>query len=237
MGCRFRRCRSGVPFAKAVVAVSSNLSRTFCVARPWKSEFWVHPLQKKIARDVARLGDARLVSSESMRQTLERLAPGLDVIVHPVPSAFGEPRIEPAKCATVTIIAGSFAGNVIGGTLASFLCANRWRDSGQHCLTQSCRGGRDGKLKGSPTAEDLGRYSLRILSRGFAQNRFANSFDVRLRLAGLLHRRKHDPGSLIKIELVCECVRARSGVRNAAGIVCNFPQWRFASRTLRHRAR
>ena len=63
----------------------------------WKSEFWVHPLQKKIARDVARLGDARLVSSESMRQSLEKLAPGLDVIVHPVPSAFGEPRIEPAQ--------------------------------------------------------------------------------------------------------------------------------------------
>src|SRR2546430_1297183 len=86
-------------------------------------------------------------------------------------------------------------------------------------------------------ARDVARYSLRILSRGFAQNRFANSFDVRLRLAGLLHRRKHDPGSLIKIELVCECVRARSGVRNAAGILCNFPQPRFASRTLHHSAR
>jgi hypothetical protein len=69
----------------------------FASGPPWKSEFWVHPLQKKIARDVARLGDARLVSSESMRQSLEKLAPGLDVIVHPVPSGFGEPRIEPAQ--------------------------------------------------------------------------------------------------------------------------------------------
>ena len=69
----------------------------FASGPPWKSEFWVHPLQKKIARDVARLGDARLVSSESMRQSLEKLAPGLDVIVHPVPSAFGEPGIEPAQ--------------------------------------------------------------------------------------------------------------------------------------------
>jgi hypothetical protein len=54
-------------------------------------------LQKKIARNVARLGDARLVSSESMRQSLENLAPGLNAVVHPVPSAFGEPAIDSAQ--------------------------------------------------------------------------------------------------------------------------------------------
>ncbi len=69
----------------------------FASGPPWKSEFWVQPLQKKIARDVARLGDARLVSSELMRQSLEKLVPGLDVIVHPVPSAFGEPVTDPAQ--------------------------------------------------------------------------------------------------------------------------------------------
>jgi hypothetical protein len=69
----------------------------FASGPPWKSEFWLQPLQKKIARDIARLGDARLVSSESMRQGLEKLAPGLDAIVHPVPSAFGEPVIDPAQ--------------------------------------------------------------------------------------------------------------------------------------------
>jgi hypothetical protein len=69
----------------------------FACGPPWKSEFWVRPLQKKIARDIAQLADARLVSSESMRQVLETLAPGLDVVVHPVPSAFGEPVIDPAQ--------------------------------------------------------------------------------------------------------------------------------------------
>ncbi|PYK42517.1 MAG: hypothetical protein DME46_10280 [Verrucomicrobia bacterium] len=69
----------------------------FASGPPWKSEFWLQPLQKKIARDVARLADARLVSSESMRQSLEKLAPGLDAVVHPVPSAFGEPVIDPAE--------------------------------------------------------------------------------------------------------------------------------------------
>jgi hypothetical protein len=69
----------------------------FASGSPWKSEFWVQPLQKKIARDVAQLADARLVSSESMRQILEKLAPGLDVVVHPVPSAFGEPAVDLAQ--------------------------------------------------------------------------------------------------------------------------------------------
>jgi hypothetical protein len=69
----------------------------FATGPPWKSEFWLQPLQKKIARDIARLADARLVSSESMQQMLEKLVPGLDVVVHPVPSALGEPDIDPAQ--------------------------------------------------------------------------------------------------------------------------------------------
>jgi hypothetical protein len=73
------------------------LHELFASGPPWKSEFWLQPLQKKIARDVARLADARLVSSESMRQMFEELVPGLDVVVHPVPSAFGEPVINPVQ--------------------------------------------------------------------------------------------------------------------------------------------
>ena len=66
----------------------------FATGPLWKSAFWLQPWQKKIARDVARLADARLVSSESMRGMLEKIAPGLDAVVHPVPSAFGEPLID-----------------------------------------------------------------------------------------------------------------------------------------------
>src|SRR5205814_10312383 len=69
----------------------------FATGPQWKSEFWLQPLQKKIARDIARLTDARLVSSESMQQMLEGLVPGLNVTVHPVPSAFGEPVIDFAQ--------------------------------------------------------------------------------------------------------------------------------------------
>ena len=89
LSCRFRET-----FGGRLVVIFHEL---FATGPPWKSEFWLQPLQKKIARDVARLADARFVSSESMQQMLEGLVPGLDVVVHPVPSAFGEPVIHPAQ--------------------------------------------------------------------------------------------------------------------------------------------
>ena len=66
----------------------------FASGPPWKSEFWLEPLQKKIARDVAQLANGRLVSSESMREMFNSIAPGLDAVVHPIPSAFGERIID-----------------------------------------------------------------------------------------------------------------------------------------------
>src|SRR4029077_3149396 len=73
------------------------LTKFFAGGPLWRGEFWFKPLKKKIPRDVRRLADARLVSSESRRQLLEELVPGLDVVVHPVPSAFGEPLIDSAQ--------------------------------------------------------------------------------------------------------------------------------------------
>jgi hypothetical protein len=87
-------CRIRETFGGRLVVIFHEL---FATGPPWKSEFWLQPLQKKIARNVARLTDVRLVSSESMQQVLEGLVPGLDVVVHPVPSAFGEPVIDPAQ--------------------------------------------------------------------------------------------------------------------------------------------
>jgi len=87
-------CRVRETFEGRLIVIFHEL---FASGPPWKSEFWLQPLQKKIARDIARLTDARLVSSESMQQMLEGLVPGLDVLVHPVPSAFGEPVIDSAQ--------------------------------------------------------------------------------------------------------------------------------------------
>ena len=60
---------------------------------PWKSAFWLQPWQKRIARTIAELSSVCLVSSESMRRQLGRLASGAETIINPVLSNFGEPQL------------------------------------------------------------------------------------------------------------------------------------------------
>ena len=62
-----------------------------------------------------------------------------------------------------------------------------------------------------------------ILSRGFARNSLADSFDLRFRLAGLFHYRNGQPRLVIKVEFVRECVRTRGRMCNAEGVECDFP--------------
>ncbi len=63
----------------------------YASAPPWRSAFWLQPMQKSIARAIARLSDGCVVSSETMRDLLKRLAPNSDISVHPVVSTLGEP--------------------------------------------------------------------------------------------------------------------------------------------------
>jgi hypothetical protein len=60
---------------------------------PWKSAFWLQPLQKRIARSLARLSEVCVVSSEAMLRDLGRLASNVKGIIHPVLSNFGEPDV------------------------------------------------------------------------------------------------------------------------------------------------
>jgi hypothetical protein len=62
---------------------------------PWKSAFWLRPLQKRIARRLAELSEVCVVSSEAMLRDLVRLASNAQGIVHPVLSNFGEPDLSP----------------------------------------------------------------------------------------------------------------------------------------------
>jgi hypothetical protein len=58
----------------------------------WKqSAFWLRPLQKRIARAIARRSAVCIVSSATLAGQLHELAPVARVIVRPVPSTFGEP--------------------------------------------------------------------------------------------------------------------------------------------------
>ena len=69
----------------------------YASAPPWRSAFWLQPAQKSIARAIARLSDACVVSSETMRDLLQRLSPASDIAVHPVVSALGEPILSSAE--------------------------------------------------------------------------------------------------------------------------------------------
>jgi hypothetical protein len=60
---------------------------------PWKSAFWLRPLQMQIAKSIALISDAAIVSSETLLRMLRRLAPETTVSIHPVLSNFGEPRL------------------------------------------------------------------------------------------------------------------------------------------------
>jgi hypothetical protein len=91
----------GIPLG--LVPIMSDLRRTFrgrvltifhelyASGPPWKSAFWLQPLQKRIARALAQLSEVCVVSSEAMLRDLGRLAADVKGIVHPVLSNFGEP--------------------------------------------------------------------------------------------------------------------------------------------------
>lgn len=66
---------------------------------PWRSSFWLQPLQILLAKRVARLSDSCIVSSDNFLRELRRLAPGAPVELHPVPSGFEEPSLSPDQIA------------------------------------------------------------------------------------------------------------------------------------------
>ncbi|MEY2544959.1 MAG: hypothetical protein QOG48_76 [Verrucomicrobiota bacterium] len=60
---------------------------------PWRSAFWLRPLQVRIARAIAQLSDHCIVTNEIARAQLLRIAPQTRVAVHPVFSNLGEPNL------------------------------------------------------------------------------------------------------------------------------------------------
>lgn len=71
----------------------------YASGRPWKSAFWLRPVQRRIAREISRISDASVVSSEPSREQLRRLAPRACIAVYPVFSNFGEPELSPQQIA------------------------------------------------------------------------------------------------------------------------------------------
>lgn len=69
-------------------------------ARSWRrSAFWLGPVQKQIARSIADLSEAAIVSNETQGAQLRQLAPGTRILLQPVMSNFGEPSLTQADLA------------------------------------------------------------------------------------------------------------------------------------------
>jgi hypothetical protein len=60
---------------------------------PWKSAFWLRPLQIRLAKKVARMSDESIVSTDNFFSELKRMVPNACVQLHPVPSGLEEPSL------------------------------------------------------------------------------------------------------------------------------------------------
>lgn len=65
-----------------------------------QSAFWLQPLQKYVARELARISDCCLVSNEIALTQLRALVPDVRAQVHAVFSNLGEPTLSPEQFAT-----------------------------------------------------------------------------------------------------------------------------------------
>lgn len=62
---------------------------------PWRSSFWLHPLQRTVARRVLRAANIVVTSLEQYRRLLGALDPAKSVEVIGIPSTIGEPERVP----------------------------------------------------------------------------------------------------------------------------------------------
>ncbi len=95
--------KRGVPFAlpsmlrklcrKCPGRLVAIFHELYASGPPWKSAFWLEPLQKRIARTIAGASDVCIVSSELLLRQLRALAPDAEIKIHPVFSNFGEPSL------------------------------------------------------------------------------------------------------------------------------------------------
>lgn len=85
---------------------------------PWRSSFWLRPLQVKIARDLIDISTSCFVSNVTIEQEIHAYDPGKKVYLVPVMSNFGEPELHAigdvsakrwAICGGTALIARSLA--------------------------------------------------------------------------------------------------------------------------------
>ena len=93
---------------------------------PWRSSFWLSPLQRRLAAELARLSDGMVTSLEIYRRLLSRLVPEKEAEVLPVFSTVGEPASVPPlaeRRRRLVVFGGPGARARAYGPLASQLAA------------------------------------------------------------------------------------------------------------------
>jgi hypothetical protein len=92
---------------------------------PWRSSFWLSPLQRRLAAALARLSEGLTTSLEIHRRMLRRWVPDREVAVLPVFSTVGEPSAPPplsARARRLVVFGGpgtrARAYRELGATLA-----------------------------------------------------------------------------------------------------------------------
>lgn len=78
--------------SKRLVTVFHEL---YAFGRPWSTAFWTSAPQRYVARDLARLSDGMITTTDRHAEILRSWQTAIDVRVLPVPSNVGEMRVPP----------------------------------------------------------------------------------------------------------------------------------------------
>lgn len=92
---------------------------------PWRSEFWLKPIQIHLTKSVARLADECLVSSDNFLRELRRLVPEARVHLHPVPSGLEEPSLSREQIAD----RDPYRWVIVGGTVLAERSLRSFREN------------------------------------------------------------------------------------------------------------
>lgn len=89
------RVVEGLCSTQGACRVGAIFHEVYASGPPWRSSFWLLPLQRKIARQLLRLAGSASTSLPIYRELLRRLAREREVELLPIPSTVGEPTTVP----------------------------------------------------------------------------------------------------------------------------------------------
>jgi hypothetical protein len=93
----WRHAPRGSPIAAPQRRLVTFFHEVYASGPPWRSSFWLHPAQRRLAARLARGSDGAATSLSLYAGMLSRWRQGRAVLVAPIPSTIGEPPIVPLR--------------------------------------------------------------------------------------------------------------------------------------------